>query len=361
MSEPILGYINSNVYSDVGNSSENKESLSAEEFIKKQVEETMNTNIKRQLICGAISFIGNLMGYFFVGLISVRAIYNFKKKYFSIILSQEQGWFDSTNAYEFSTKIQTQLEYIEQGLGEILVLTINDTFRGIASIIFAFLGSWKLSLVLLCFVPLLLLLTIFLTKVNSRGNKLIKETWEKAGSIGEEIFYNIKTVASFSNFDYELKRFYEKVEISNKIELKINCISRIFIPLLDLLKNLVIFVAFIYGRTLIKKDLNWFRGRDISGGDIVLSFNCMMGFYNSVLEISNNIQFITLALIATSDYFKLYERIPKIDLTNSKEMPPLEEIKGNIEFRNVEFFYPGDKNKKKIIKGINLNFEAGKK
>ena len=187
-----------------------------------------------------------------------------------------------------------------------------------------------------------------MTKVNSRGNKLIKETWEKAGSIGEEILYNIKTVASFSNFDYELKRFYEKVETSNKIELRINCLSRIFIPLLDLLKNLVIFVAFIYGRTLIKKDLNWLRGRDISGGDIVLSFNCMMGFYNSMLEISNNIQYITLALIATSDYFKLYERIPKIDLTNSKEMPPLEEIKGNIEFRNVEFFYPSDENKKKF-------------
>ena len=39
----------------------------------------------------------------------------------------------------------------------------------------------------------------------------------------------------------------------------------------------------------------------------------------------------------------------------------MSEIKGNIEFKNVNFYYPSDPNKKLILNGINLNFQAGKK
>ena len=50
-----------------------------------------------------------------------------------------------------------------------------------------------------------------------------------------------------------------------------------------------------------------------------------------------------------------------MDLTNSIEKPPLNNIKGKIEFKNVYFYYPIDTNKRLILDGINLNFEAGKK
>ena len=66
-------------------------------------------------------------------------------------------------------------------------------------------------------------------------------------------------------------------------------------------------------------------------------------------------------MAATSDYFNLYERKPEIDYTNSVEKPPLSEIKGKIEFHNVNFYYPSDYNQKLILNGMNLNLEAGKK
>lgn len=39
-----------------------------------------------------------------------------KEKYFQLILNQEQGWFDSENVNEFSTKLQTQIKIIEMGV-----------------------------------------------------------------------------------------------------------------------------------------------------------------------------------------------------------------------------------------------------
>jgi|LauGreDrversion4_2_1035121.scaffolds.fasta_scaffold660566_1 ATP-binding cassette subfamily B (MDR/TAP) protein 1 len=39
-----------------------------------------------------------------------------KEKYFELLMSQEQGWFDAQNVNEFSTKIQTQVKTIEMGV-----------------------------------------------------------------------------------------------------------------------------------------------------------------------------------------------------------------------------------------------------
>lgn len=45
-----------------------------------------------------------------------------------------------------------------------------------------------------------------------------------------------------------------------------------------------------------------------------------------------------------------------MDLTNSVEKPPLSNIQGNIEFRNVSFYYPSDEEKTLILNNINFNF-----
>jgi len=165
-SVPVLNYLNATVYSDVGNTSENRGSLTEEEIMKLNVKETMNKNIKQQIVCGCISLVGDLLGYSFIGLISTRSLYNFKRKYLRTILSQELGWFDSTNTFEFASKIQSQIEYIEFGIGEWLTNITFDILNGCFYLIFAFFGSWKLTLVILCFIPLILLLAMIYNKIN---------------------------------------------------------------------------------------------------------------------------------------------------------------------------------------------------
>ncbi len=43
-------------------------------------------------------------------------------------------------------------------------------------------------------------------------------------------------------------------------------------------------MAFIYGRTLVKRDFNSFRGRDITGGGITLSYSCINSLYSHFIE-----------------------------------------------------------------------------
>jgi ABC-type multidrug transport system fused ATPase/permease subunit len=67
------------------------------------------------------------------------------------------------------------------------------------------------------------------------------------------------------------------------------------------------------------------------------------------------------ACISFAEYYKLYKRKRRIDMSIPIERPLLSEIKGKIEFKGVSFYYPSNPNKIKILDKLDLLFEAGKK
>ena len=361
ISMPIMSYLTADVYSDVGNTSESRDTQSNIEEMKRIVKKTMNDQIKKQLIYGALSFVCNFMSVCFWSLVGNRCVYNLKKKYFTTILAQEQGWFDSNNAFEFSTKVQAQLEQVEQGIGDKVGMVLTMLSQCIVGFIFAFLASWKLTLVMLCVGPVIVCFSMFLMMAMRKGIMLARKTWETAGGIAEEMLYNIKTVASFANFEYELRRFNEKVEVVWRIDLINTFKLGVSVGFIIFFLNLCIFIAFIYGRTLIKKDFNSNKGRDFTGGDVISAAFCTLMGIAGIGMIAPNIKTIQESCSAASDYFNLYDRKPAMDLSQSIERPPLEQIQGRIEFNGVNFYYPSDPNQRLILNGIDLLFEPGKK
>ena len=361
ISMPIMSYLTSDVYSDVGNTSESRDTTANIEAMKSIVKKTMNDQIKKQLIYGAVSFVCNFMSVTFWSLIGNRCVYNLKKKYFTLILSQEQGWFDSNNAFEFATKVQAQLEQVEQGIGDKVGLVLTMVSQCIIGFIFAFMASWKLTLVMLCVAPLIIFFSMFLMMAMRKGIILARKTWETAGGIAEEMLYNIKTVASFANFEYELRRFYEKVEVVWRIDLINTCKLGFSVGFIIFFLNLCIFIAFIYGRTLIGKDYNSNKGRDFTGGDVISCAFCTLMGIAGIGMIAPNIKTIQESCSAASDYFNLYDRKPAMDLSQSIEKPALSDIHGRILFNNVNFYYPSDPNQRLILNGIDLVFEPGQK
>ena len=175
------------------------------------------------------------------------------------------------------------------------------------------------------------------------------------------MLYNIKTVASFSNFEFEQKRFNEKIEVCYQLDLATVFKLGLAIGLLIFFLNATQTISLSYGRTLIRKDINANKGQDFTGADVIgVTFSTLMAIMGFGL-IAPNIKIIQESCTASSDYFTLVEREPAMDFSQSVEKPDRDSIQGRIEFRNVVFKYPSDPNERIILKGINLLFEPGKK
>ena len=189
-----------------------------------------------------------------------------------------------------------------------------------------------------------------------------RKTYEKAGGMAEEMLYNIKTITSFSNYEYEIQRFNKMIDIVHKFDEQKAFRLGLSIGGTLFFIYVTFFIASLYGRKLIGDEVwNDNSNSPFTIGDIITVVFSTLVSILSIGITAPNIKIIQESSIASSDYFTLYEREPQMDFSQSIEKPPRDQVKGKIEFKNVCFCYPSDPNKRMILKNLNILIEPGKK
>ena len=318
--------------------------------------------VKKFLYIGIGVFVLVFLNNFMWQYAGLRQMHHLKEKYFARILMQEQGWFDAHNAFEFATKVQVQIEQIEMGVGEKFGQVIEMVAQFISGLVIAFTTSWELTLIMLTLSPCIIICLILLVYSVRRSLVLSRKTYEIAGGVAEEVLYNIKTVVSFSNFKFEKDRFDALIDRTHELNKEgairfAACTGGVIFFL-----YCTYVVGIIYSKKLlIDGAWNSNTGEQFKSGDVMTVNMATNMAIMSIGIIAPNIMIIQEACVASSDYFTLLDRIPKIDFSNSTYKPPRDSVKGKIEFKNITFIYPSDEKKKKILSGLNLLFEPGKK
>ena len=360
-SNPIMAYLTGSTTSEASLGTEgniNSMNETQKKIFFKEFKKNMDKKVSEFLIYGMTSFIAAFMSNFFWYYASLRQMHHLKEKYFARILMQEQGWFDQNNVYEFATKVQVQLDQIELGVGEKFGTLVESISTSITGLIISFLSSWKLTLIILCVSPFLALCTIYMITSSRKSLSLSRKAYETAGGIAEEVLYNIKTVVSFGHFDFEKQRFGYYADLVRQFDAKAGFKYAIATAGVNFFSFLSYFVCILYARSLLSKDNN---NNNIKPGDIMTVCLSTIMAISSFGMMAPNISIIQEACIASSDYFTLVDRKIHIIESESNYMPSRDTIKGRIEFKNIDFIYPSDENKRKILDGLNLVFEPGQK
>ena len=166
---------------------------------------------------------------------------------------------------------------------------------------------------------------------------LSRKAYETAGGVAEEVLYNIKTVVSFGNFDYERQRFGHYINLVHELDKQSGYKLAISSAGVNFFYFLSYFVCIMFAKSLLSKD-----NPSIKPGDVMtVCFSTTMAI-SSFGMMAPNISIIQEACVAASDYFTLLDRKVQIDESNSSYRPPRDSIMGRIEFKNIEFIYPSD-------------------
>jgi ABC-type multidrug transport system fused ATPase/permease subunit len=300
------------------------------------------------------------------GIIGKTLSNRIKTEYFNVIMSQEQGWFDKVNSFEFATKVQAQTKLIETGMGEKVGHAIVSSTMCVTAISMGFLTSWKLSGVLCGLLPLLAGAGYWITKGRMQEENTNRKSYEKAGGIAEETIYNIKTVASFCNLEYEKKRYDEKLLESMLAGIKDGCKTGLGLFFLFFIIYFAYTVSIWYGSHLIYDgSLNVITGKPFGPGDVLtVLLSVVFGAFAMGQSIPN-FKAITNACSAAGEFFDLLDRKTMIENKNKTSIKTdlnlsSNDVTGRIEFRNITFAYPTATNTN-VFNKFDLVFEPGKK
>ncbi|XP_042330140.1 ATP-dependent translocase ABCB1 isoform X2 [Sceloporus undulatus] len=270
--------------------------------------------------------------------------------FFHAIMRQEIGWFDINDIGELNTRLIDDVSKINEGIGDKIAMLIQGVSSFLAGFVIGFIKGWKLTLVILAISPVLGLSAAAWAKVLTAFTNKELAAYAKAGSVAEEVLTAIRTVIAFGGEKKEIQRYHKNLEEAKNIGIKKAITANISIGIAFLLIYASYALAFWYGTTLILDE-----GYSI-GEVLTVFFAVLIGAF-SIGQVSPNLEAFAIARGAAYAIFNIIDNEPQIDSFSETGYKP-DQLKGNLDFRNVYFNYPSRPDVQ-VLKGLNLKVNSG--
>nr|QNH67869.1 ATP-binding cassette transporter subfamily B member 1-like protein X2 [Brachionus rotundiformis] len=312
----------------------------------------------------SLKYMGILFGIALANLIA-NLVYNYSISYagarltrrvrvsmFESMMRQEIGFhdLDENRSSILATQLSTTAPFCK-GLTSDKFGILSQGIAGMGfSVIFGFVINWKLTLVMLVFVPITFTSGIIVGRSSTSNKVKGKSSNEEGGRITIETIENIKTVISLGREKHFIKEFNEIFEKRIKKTLLMFHVAALFYGILNSILFFIQAAAFSFGYYLIKND--GLATADLYKIYASITFSSMiLGRAFATLPDQKKSQ------SAAKTAFKIICRKSKIDALSEEGLKP-NSIIGNIRFENVYFRYP-TRPHIKILNGFNLEIKNG--
>uniref|UniRef100_H0V6N1 Bile salt export pump n=1 Tax=Cavia porcellus TaxID=10141 RepID=H0V6N1_CAVPO len=301
---------------------------------------------------GCVSFLTQfLQGYTFAksGELLTKRLRKFG---FQAMLGQEIGWFDDlrNSPGTLATKLATDASQVQGAAGSQIGMIVNSFVNIAVAMIIAFLFSWKLSLVILCFFPFLALSGALQTKMLTGFASQDKEALERAGQITNEALSNIRTVTGIGMQKHFIDAFEAELEKSFKTSIHKANVYGLCFAFSQGISFIANAVSYRYGGYLIPNEgLHYSHVfRVISA--VVLSATAVGRAFSYTPSYAK-------AKISASRLFQLLDRRPPISVY-CDEGDKWDSFQGKIDFVDCKFTYPSRPDMQ-VLNGLSVSVNPG--
>lgn len=276
-----------------------------------------------------------------------------REKYFHAILHQQMAWFDTHPIGVLNVRLTDDINTINEGLGDKICVFVQFFCTFLSGFIIGFIFGWKLTLVILAVSPLLAGSAAAWSKILASLTSKELSAYAKAGAVAEEILVAIRTVVAFNGQKKAVAKYERNLVDAKNLGIKKAITTNVAMGLTQFIIFGAYALAFWYGTKLsVDEPENYSIGRVIT-----VFFAVMIGSF-SLGQGAPNLESIAKARGAAYEVYKTIDMPRPID-SSSKEGHKPDSVRGNIEFKDIQFSYPSRKTVK-ILQGVNLTVPYGK-
>ncbi len=272
-----------------------------------------------------------------------------RNEIFTKILRLPMNFFDRERTGNLMSRITNDVNNVEIALNSGILTTQNFIYSVIFTIAL-FATSWKLTLLTIILFPILgAVLKYFGDRIRNVSKKLSINIADISSFLQENIS-SIKVIKSFGREDFREKQFYEKTRTNYSFSMKNVRAVALLKPINEVLSNLsMIIVIFFCAHEFVTGHMKI---------DTITTFIILVTMlYKPLKELGNQTTIFQKALASAMRIFEILD----MENEDNPEKPikiELNNIKGTIEFRNVNFKY--DTSTDYILKDINFKVEQGR-
>ena len=233
-----------------------------------------------------------------------------------------------------------------------LLVTLTKNIFVILGILVAMLAlNYELTLMVLCFVPFIVIFTVIFRKFSRRAYRKVKDATTDINTYLSENLSGIKVTQIFGREDEKMAEFREKSQRLARANREQIFVFGVFRPLVYMLYICSILCLFYLGGMGYLSGVT-FLGQTITGGTIVTFYMYISKFFTPIQNLAEQFNWLQSALASSEKVFSIMDIAPK--MVDAPDAIELDEVKGEIEFRDVWFSYlPGEW----VLQGVSFHID----
>lgn len=247
------------------------------------------------------------------------------------------------------TRVSNDPNAISYMFTNILVTLVKNVM-----VIFGVLGAmlvlnYALTLMILCFVPFLVFFTLVFQKFSRTVHRKVNNARTDVNTYLSENLSGMKVTQIFNREDQKMQEFAGKSRVFARAKYQRMFVFGIFRPMVYMLfvsSNLFLF--YIGCKGYIQNTT--FLGQTITSEIIVSFYMYISKFFNPIQTLAEQFDMLEQSFASAEKIFTILDMEP--DVVDEPDAVELDEIRGEIEFRDVWFAYEPDQ---WVLKGVSFH------
>ncbi len=276
-----------------------------------------------------------------------KIVYKIREGIFIHTLSLSHKEFTQIPTGKLVTRLTQDTFVINEMFTSTIVNMIRDVITALVSIIIMVYVSFKLSLIVFMFTPILLIITYIFITFSKKMYRVVKDNSTNANTFIAESINGIRVIKAYNTEEKEKEVFKDKNNKLFRSNIKQMSVFAIFRPLIYSIYLISILMILYFGGKMALDGV-------ISSSVIVAFYSYVSYYYDPIVDFAELLNTFEDSLSSCEKIFILLDIKPSI--VNSGNII-LDDFKGEIEFSHVYFKYNEDANY--ILKDVSFRVNAG--
>ena len=250
------------------------------------------------------------------------------------------------------TRVTNDTNAISMMFTNIIVNLAKNCFVVLGVMVAMLCLNYQLTLMVMCFVPFIVLFTVIFRKFSRKAYRRVKDATTDINTYLSENLSGIKITQIFNCEDKKMRDFDSRNDELGTAKQKQIFVFGIFRPVVYMLYICsVLCLLYLGGKGYI--DNSSFLGQTLTSGTVVTFYMYISKFFNPIQSLAEQFNWMQSAFASAEKIFTVLDIEPKV--VDDDDAIELDEIKGDIEFKDVWFSYVPDE---WVLKGVSFKVNA---
>ncbi len=307
--------------------------------------------VKTGLTMLLLAVVGGLCGVgssFFSGMTSHSFSRDLRNDAFSKVMDLSFQQTDKFTTGSLVTRMTTDINLIQQFVDLVLRLFVRSGMMFVGGVIMMLRLNLSFGTVLICALPVELIAMLIIITKASPIFKSVQKKLDKVNSVVQENVSGARVVKAYVREDFEKDRFSVANDDLTDTTFRVQKLMAKLAPVLTIVLNVSVVAIILIGGDAVRN-----AAKDMQVGDIMAAITYITMILHSITMVSMMFQSITRAKASAERISEILDTEAVIKSGDKK----IDSI-GDIEFKNVDFFYPGFEGKQ-VISDFSLKIKKG--